>query len=527
MSHAFTVKLLTSKLFGIVEVDNQEPWWDAFAKSPTQVVQFDGAVLDAIAEDLGIDFEGQASSVSRYVTGAHRTGTRGLGTSELGTFGEVIAYLHCRAQQYDVQRVLRSVRPDGVIEGRFPTPDFLVRRDGDLEAWEVKTTEALDHHACLNVNRRKFLKPCVAIEAGRDAALEQLGYIEGVLAPQAHQLQVAAEKIVPFPVARGTAVAVALRDGRINKLRSDKRLLTPPACRAQKRDCWECLPEPVDAVMAVLHNAPGRLSLANSERRPPGWFTAYRRWTQSLQSFDQRTVDHAADELVFATAQWLAAEDRAQPRLRGFWGSHIEAVYGMYGLEVGEVLTRNGLSEREDGWTPPPRAAPPLQIGADVSFRRRRVQGSHRFVLDGPGREGRYSVETDQRSWRLRMLSRAWVQGSELSDETAQIAASDLIAEAVRLTGTSAPDRYRVPMRRIVSRAFESSSHLGWTVANLIPDEGGWLVTPELAHWRDLLASAPAWLSSLAIGDPRVSLTVFPDGRGHLRIDRGLIETEG
>lgn len=138
----FQIKRVYTSLFGVIEAANQSPWLGAFAGSgATTTIDLDDGALDLIAEELELDAEGLAGDAERYVQGQYRAKARGMEGSQLGDFGEVIAFLLNRGSGSEIIRVVSWRRgPGQPIKGsRFPQPDFLVSQGGTIgsgdDAW--------------------------------------------------------------------------------------------------------------------------------------------------------------------------------------------------------------------------------------------------------------------------------------------------------------------------------------------------------------------------------------------------------
>ncbi|MBA2664503.1 MAG: hypothetical protein H0U74_19605 [Bradymonadaceae bacterium] len=172
---SFKVKKIQTPLFGVVEATNKDPWHQAFSNSGTTTnIELDDDALDFIADELERDAECLAKDAERYVRGLYRAKTRGMGGSQLGDFGEVLALLLNLGDCREVFRVVSWQRGQGQpIKGsRFPQPDFLVKQAGSLCALEVKSTEAFKF-VDLRDTPKKWtqLKPCGAVAKCRSEAL--------------------------------------------------------------------------------------------------------------------------------------------------------------------------------------------------------------------------------------------------------------------------------------------------------------------------------------------------------------------
>lgn len=552
MSYDFRTKELRVPLFGVVEADDEEPFWAAFADPAAvqRVVSIDDDAMDIVAEDLELDAEGVARDASRYVRGEYRSKARGLQGGRLGDFGEVVSFLINRAVQgREVVRVL-SWRANGLpVKGNaFPQPDFLLHEGGQTGALEVKSTEALDFQALRQVNKWMRLRPCVGVGHCREEALRQLGYVNGQTAAQQHALVIRDGKVVPFPADFAVASAVLARDGRLDGLRNDDRYKAPRACRESlnPRNCWSCLGAedgPHHVVITELRNAPNRLPLVPPGERGGAWLSAYRAWTQAMWARAPHAARHATPPLVHATVEWLEGvhlEERDRNILLAFWGSYLRDVAADRGLAVPDDLIRlSNLAEAAPhlGWEPlePPQPQvvetsreqlfqvwPRIAEGREVaafSFR-----GSS--TRDAEDLADTFTIRVDASGWALSCLSREWWLGLVLEDDGAARIAARLVGVALAM-GRWVPleddgRHFPVPLRRASLRVGESEVHVGWAVKSITRSPDAWrrwpFRGPPWWFWPPEPEGSPLWLGLLATGDRRVRLVVLPDGRGLLRV---------
>jgi len=568
--YEFRTRHIHVPLFGVVEVEDKEPFWAAFADPSIaqQVVSIDDDAMDIIAADLELDAEGIAYDASRYVRGEYRPKARGFQGGRLGDFGEMVSFLINRAiPGREVVRVV-SWRANGLpVKGNvFPQPDFLVREGEQTGALEVKSTEALDFQALLRVNRWMWLGPCAGVGRCREEALRQLGYVDGQAAQQHHALVVRDGKVVPFPADFGVASAVLVRDGRLDGLRSDDRYKTPKACResATPRTCWTCLGTgdgPHHVVIAEMRNAPNRLPLVPPGERSRAWLSAYRAWTHAMWARAPHAAHHATPPLVRATVEWLEGahlKERDRSTLLAFWGSYLRDVAADRGLAVPDDLIRlPNLAEAAPHltWEPLGLQEPQVaettreqlfQVWPRIAETRETAAFSFREV-GMPDAADTFTVRADASGWALTCLSGEWWSGRSLEDEEAARVSARLVATALVL-GRWAPPEYveapwtrppegppfpedlqrsiPIPLRRVRVALGESKLHVGWVVKSSPRDPAAWpgrpFPGPPWWLWGDAMSRTPRvgplWLALLAMGDRRVRLVVLPDGRGLLRV---------
>lgn len=539
----FNLKQVTIPLFGEVE-NNTATWLAAFATAGvTTPLQFDDAVLDLIASELELDAEGLLGNVDRYVRGQYRAKACGLGGTCLGDLGEILTFLVNRAvPNREIARVVSWRRGPGqpVKGSRFPQPDFIIEDPGNAAAaLEVKSTEAFDFTNLRdNTNEWTHLKPCSFANRCRKQALPQLAYTGGTLTPQEHSLLRKDGKLVPFPVGKGIATAVAAVDGRINELRTDQRFRTPPACRNASRYCWSCVPANCHFVLVTMPNIPGALSLAGPCREGFTWIRAYARWSQALAARDLIAVRATLPPLVEALAGWLGETGVHEPNvLRAFWGSYLSDAMRSRGFDIDVPRTLGDLeSDRFNyEWSPASlsevanrevsidtvwqtiiassqdgKTAAPFLLSA-------RLQGD-----DDPSES--LSVDTTGDFVEFRLASSTWWRAEKVPNtETASKIAARLFALALKASRhPAAPHLNRVPVRALAARVGEQTIVFGWESIAATADPElwwrflrGWPTGQHHRRWR--------WSALLAAGDPRTRLRVLSDGRAHLRIHKSLL----
>lgn len=96
---------------------------------------------------------------------------------------------------------------------------------------------------------------------------------------------------------------------------------TPKNCRDANRSCWSCIPSGCHFVLVTMPNAPGMLSLGDTDgERAANWLPAYRRWSQALAARDLLAVRESVGALSEAVSTWVASPNIPRPEvLRAFW----------------------------------------------------------------------------------------------------------------------------------------------------------------------------------------------------------------
>jgi hypothetical protein len=529
----FNIKRVQVPLFRYVESTNQEKWRAAFEAGTTITpVELDDSALDIISSDLQLDADALAIDAERYATGLYRDKSKGLSGGRLGDFGEVLSYLIYKHEKSQLVRVIGSKLPGKLKAGdKYPKPDFLVLDpNGDpLSALEVKSREAFDYQF-LNGCHWGFLQPCAQVKACRAESLRQLAYkkVGKKKVGQKHQLIHSGGTVVPFPVGKGIAAAVLAVDGRVNKLRIDPKLKTPPLCVKQNRDCWSCLPQDQHMVLVTMENEPGKLMLAGEGSDSGDWLRAYERWAQAVTYSDLIATRETLNTLIETTMPWLQTRQRsARQRLRRFWVEDLTEVMRSRGLG----LDARGLYG--DGGSPDfdfePAREPYARefsedglrglIGDPVGDNRVPFLGS--FLARG--RDGRNSItiEGDRDSLEFRLISDNWRRRRPVANEReASELALFLINCALTANGYSELlPGWNVPLREISARVNEEKILLGWEVTGFWYGPA-WAAVFTQSPYRPW----PSWPAMLAIGHPSVRLLVRPDGRATFRFPRGLYE---
>ncbi|AYA05530.1 hypothetical protein WFO77_07350 [Yersinia enterocolitica] len=540
MDYNFKIKQVVVPLFGIVENKDQTQWLKNFSApfTPTNIVLNDTA-FKMIAENLGLDADGLAYSAHRYVSGQYRAETAGLSGSTLGDIGEVLTYLVNRNAGKDIVRVVSGNRTgrSNTEENKFPQPDFIVWEPGQpAAALEVKSTQALDYQLLLNANNWKLLQPCSVVKQCRVDALPQLGYIGGILTPQKHSLLIRDGSVVPFPIAKGIAVALASVDGRVDTLRTITKLKTPKKCRDKKRSCWDCLPEnDSHFVLTTMPNSPNMLSLVGTPNDGgAAWIVAYRHWSESLMARDLLAAEEMTLTLARTVREWLdsldISRDDVKP-LREFWRNYVSSALASRGLDIGVPSDLEDDEAREINQ--PPRRSSISVAEKNLSLREVRdlinkpgltpVGGGLSFRV--PDLSGSLSFFHDDECIELRMMSSAWWSQEKppISERYAQLIAAQLLA--VSLGHENLPTELIIaPLRKIEAKINESAMLIGWEWDASTEARG--YVWPILSS-LGIIKSPPhrsRWLMSLLFGDPRALLRIAENGRGILRIHKSIFE---
>jgi hypothetical protein len=558
VTYEFWTKELRVPLFGVIEADDKEPFWAAFA-DPTairQLVSIDNGAMDIVAEDLELDANGLMVDASRYVRGEYRAKARGLLGGPLGAFGEVLSFLVQRAVPgREIERVV-SWRANGLPtkDNAFPQPDFLLHEGGLTGALEVKSTEALDFQTLLRMNKWKSLGPCAGVGRCREEALGQLGYVDGQATAQKHALKIRDGRVVPFPADFGVASAVLARDGRLDALRTDSRYKTPRACRAAPtpRSCWSCIGAddglaPAHVVIAELRNAPHRLPLVPPGEGGGAWLSAYRWWRHTMWARAPHAARDATLSLAHATVEWLGGtrlEDGVRTTLLAFWGSYLRDVAADRGMTISKDPARlPDLAQAAPhlGWEPLALRRPEVaEVTREAVFQLWPgvVDGREAaaFSFQSSGGQGTeeavdvFTVRSDTSGWAISCLPREWRSGRALGDEGAARIAARLVALALALGRWVPPEedgrRFPVPLGRTSLCVGENEVHVGWAVKSITSAPGAWRAVwrrwpstgPPWWFWPGEPEAGPPWLGLLAMGDRRVRLVVLPDGRGLLRV---------
>jgi hypothetical protein len=510
----FRVKRIDTNLFGVVEADNQEPFWKLFEAGGTTAIQLDAATFASIGVDLGLHLDHVAEDLHDYVKGHYRPTEESPGGNRLGDFAEAIAYLVLRDAQEDVVRVVGADRgPRQQIKGTdFPQPDYIVRRKGKSGCVEVKGTDALDFLELDAVENWKLLKPCGQVAVCRSRALPQLGYPQPTQprVAYAHRLRLRDDKTITFPVDFGAGVGLLARDGRIDALENDARFRTPPACRNAKRECWKCMKasnEWIHLTSVWMHNEPGKLDVLGSGREGDGWLRAYVRWGQAVWSREADAAGDATSKLVKLTEAWIEERGRTIPvkrSLRQGWESYARACLADRGLwpVAAETSFAGVLGEerftQEDALRRPDEPHVEVQ-GREAPIRWDIAQGPRRLSVARAGHDDSYSMFISGTRWHIRLASNQWWRGAKVTKEEAQKIATRLIALGRRLFDTPALPEVAVPLVPVRARVGDTEISLGWRSHV----DGPWLLEPWIGF---------PWARGCC-----PELYVFPDGRGYLR----------
>ncbi len=536
------LKKLDVPLFGMVDGEDQGPWLAEFAKTTGHVpVTIDAAALDFVADELAVDGDGLMVAAERYVQGRFREKADGLGGSELGDFGEVLALLLNRAAKgREIVRVVGWRPPPGKpsAKGRFPQPDFVVREAGRQFALEVKSTEALDYRKLLRVGSWTLLKPCGAVARCREAALDQIGYSGQASGQPGHLLKLRDGNVVPFPVDEGQAVAVLALDGRTKALRSDGRFRTPKPCRAANppRGCWTCVAQDHHAVVVSMRNAPGSLPLAGTGGDDEGaWLRSYARWTHALSSRESRAVQAATVALAGRVREWRgrAFPDESGAMVGAFWGSYLVDVLRRHGFEANTGLRTLSEEMPEYGWSPEEVGEPISREASMADLQRAAPEflsdgGPMRYsIVDtgGGGSRETLSVDVGAGTVTFNLVPDTWWADERVgSRQAAAGIAGRLLKMALRAAGAEEEARglEPPPLRAATATVGGVEVAFGWLAApaKLDPD-GWWRSFPRSGWpWRFHPMRWPIWPFLLAMGDPRARLRVHLDGRADLRFPR-------
>lgn len=348
MSYRFHTRHINTPLFGaIAGADDaaKEPWRQDFAAGTDSSIWIDDLALDWLANELELDHEALAWDAQRYVQGEYRPKAEGMSGGRLGELGEALTYLAERGAGRHIVRVLGADTGGKVmLKGHtYCYPDFIVQHGHTLQALEVKSTEALNHQAMVrkldqhrhNARFHMNLAPCQGAEAGREAALAQLGY--GGQAP-GHGLKLLGGTSVPYPVNQGVAMSVIAVDGRVRPHWGQSAFKTPRSCRDQSRSCVGCIGA-AQVVMTRMPNAPEHLPLlGQGEGDVSPWFKAHERWTQALMCHDAIATRHATEALLGPLRDWIASLGEVQQAAAvNFWDAHLRQAVSQRGLDVDAI----------------------------------------------------------------------------------------------------------------------------------------------------------------------------------------------
>jgi hypothetical protein len=541
----FQICRIDVPLFGEVELPNEEAWLHTFAsecsKQPDILIEVDESALSIIAEELEIDADYLIAGAERYVSGNFREKARGLSGGQLGEFGEVLTFLLYKSEKQDIVRVV-SWKPGSTqtVKGsKFPQPDFIIRKGSNAAALEVKSTEALDFISLRDMTKSyTTLKPCKLVAACREQALPQLAYKGSNRVAQKHSLKIRGHQVVPFPVGQGIAAAVLGVDGRVDRLRSDTKYKTPKSCREAKRSCWSCIPSARHAVIAIMANEPGRLSLGGATADGSiAWFTAYQRWTQALAARDIFAARDAAKVLSDSVINWLETTDgEKRELLASFWGSYLREAMRIRGLnvEVTEKLpmdsdSRTNVDSIESHLAEPENRE--VEIG-EIPRLIKNTKGSLTpfgvsvRLQKRDGISESLSVRASGQFVEFRLASDFWWASKrvETSEEAGKVG-NRVITLAMEASGAINLVRIfnePIPFRDVSARVGDKVIPFGWEANWTVSDSADWLI--GLGHWPFLRRPGRPmpWPIHLVTGDPRARMHVFLDGRACIRIHRDL-----
>ncbi|MEX3694220.1 hypothetical protein AB3X91_37800 [Paraburkholderia sp. BR14263] len=538
----FTIKRINTPLFGSVQ-QGGEPWHAEYSAAGIHThINIDDHSLDAVCAALGLDGSAATSDAERYVTGRYRECADGMHGTALGDFGEILTYLLLRKDGFEVFRIKSYTNEsnDEEEEGRkFPTPDYIVIRDEEPIAYEVKSTEGLQYLALHQTAKRwTYLQPCSSIAVCRKRALPQLGWVAGKFNIQKHKLRQRNGEIVPFPSKAGTAVAVVVFDGRLDQLRGNaKKYKTPADCRKENRDCWTCVPKGQHIEHVTMPNSPGKLSFSGgSNENAIDVLRAYERWKQALDIYDVAAARHTLEKLLGALEGWFGSNETNEPEtLRDFWSVYLRDSMRARGMKTNLEMPSSASDLQRYGV-----AAQGLQ---DVTETREVEQAAHATMVqeavasfdhrvkastearDSPDRRVTMSMSATVEKLDFWLMSHSWWEGRTIDDEQTSIAVADdllvLVLEAIGGTPRYKPVR-GLQMTELTARVGETTLQFGWSLKQAYVARS---VTDRYNDSRKIHPSA--WhilLDVLESGDPRAMLTVMRDGRARLRIGREIFQ---
>lgn len=543
----FQIMRIETPLFGAVEQSGEEPWYAEFSSSGTTTsIELDKASLSAVCDAIGLDGVGATVDAERYVNGEFSESADGIHGTSLGDFGEILTYLLLRSDQMEVVRIKSYANETNDDEendedenSKFPTPDFIVIRNGKPTAFEVKSTEGLPYVALRDkVKKWKLLQPCSSVVVCRKRALPQLGWIGGECTAQKHKLRQRDGQLVPFPSEAGAAVAVLAFDGRLDKLRGDaKKYKTPVTCRNSTRDCWTCVPSGQHLVHVVMPNSPGKLSFSGGGKRAIDVLRAYERWAQSLDAHDVIAAQDTLSVLLAALAEWFQSDEINEPdTLRDFWSVYLRdsmRARGMaFDLEMPSSTTdlaRYGIAPRVVGQADKTREAEwgefcSLVSQASTSAPRLQMVSAEHW--DFRGRPVTISMSTSARTLDFHLMSHSWWEKRTIDDERIALEEADNLLSLV-LEAIAGPSRYKpisaLQMSELGARVGDSTVKLGWSLQRV--HLGNPITIAYQEWWRGRPAAWRNLLEVLASGDVGARLTVHRDGRIMLRVEHGIFQS--
>lgn len=526
----FSIREINSSLFGVVEAEPPSDWRKQFSTHQALTsVKLDQAAFDLIASDMGKDGYGIMHAAQRYVSGQYPLNVLGL-ESELGDLGEFLTFLVYKARNVTIERVAGIVPGKKMEEGdRFPKPDFILENNGQLEALEVKSTQAFDFLKLDTTKTWTWLQPCSAVKACREEALPQLGYIDLPPSKLQHKLKTHHERIVAFPVQKGIAAAVLAVDGRVDTLRQDKRFRTPNFCRPAN-NCWTCLPSKHHFVMVHMPNTPDRLALGGSAGdKSSAWLNAYARWTRALHARDRIAARPVLDELASAVGDWLDGSTNPNAdAMRTFWRHYLHSAMHSRGIDL-PVPPIGKTAPAQVGGAPfTPRLEPPVlelqleEFGRFATDRKQPRGAASAICRFDDQFAGTITARHTGGLVNLEFFSATWHAGSAIeSDEDA----SDLAMQALFFLARSQDAQLdsaewediadgNYPLRRVTATVGDAEVFLGWaSYATPIP----FWAPLERALWREFFRIEQIRSRSTASGRPPF-VTVRSDGRVLLRM---------
>ncbi len=491
-------------LFGCVEANNQEPFFDSFSNTswPTSNLDVDDVALDLIAVEFDEDLDGSAAELERYCAGKFRAKTKGPGGNRLGNIGEALVWLSFGGPQNGLVRVVSWKPASGpVVQGtRYVQPDFL-ELSGATTAVEVKSTEQLVFREMASAGLWQRLRACAGVSKCRSEALEQIG-LAGATVPN-HKLVTRGGAIVPFPAGSGAAIAVLVRDGRTAGFQGNPRFRQPPQCRlaSTPRDCWKCMSpsgQPCDITIVRMDNQPGHLPLAGGGESGKDWAAPYARWSHAIWSRNANAVSAATQQLTDGVRGWVRAT-RATPAdrelLLSFWGSYLSDVACQHGMPTAAAqLPTFANVVTGDEWRPAAVEEPTAILTSAQALagsgQRARDRGAARLMLSDDGGGASVVLTFSEATCSARGLAVDARLGGFISEEQAVRLAGKVTVAALVATGWLHPNALSIPDLRIPLRAVKvtwgkETYDLGWVEENEPTPEAhsAWRDSPRHAWW--------------------------------------------
>ncbi len=538
MNDFLTVRQVPARLFGDIGGSDPASFYDTFsAPGSTRRIELGDDLYDHIEDRLGCDVEDEARALRRFV---HPPGYRGNAAPIDGTMQgnatEVVSFIVASLDGFSPTRIVSYERGSGADD--FPQPDFIVQKDGEVGALEVKSTQALDYNRLRVVRDPGFdswrrLAPCRRTAPARQRALRQLGYVDDIPREQSHMLREHGGRIVPFPSSFGIAHVHLVRDARLDSMRHHPRLKVPTLCRSAGRNCWSCLdaPRPGSAQTSPAHltlvdfrNAPKVLVM--HEASSSGWLTKYRRWSEALWARDPVATGPLQSKLAARIEQWLEELPNAadlRPHLRGWWDWYLGGVARANGMsevaasprfELPELIFRRREQEEFE-----PRMPEVAEIQAQELPGWARLRGeadwSARF-----GEADSHVVTAQHGVLLIRHLPKEWWEGVEVTQERATEIAKSMVRTLFAVSSDIVVSSVQLGsgLRELNASDDDKSSFLGW---RYLPD--GDRPTDILVHGDFPFALASPATIALSLRDPRCALGVHADGRAYLRVPRVML----